>query len=79
MVFTAFALVGVNFKAMDQSGNHFVIQFGEALLKSRKEGAILLTQGDMVTNSIRYLHPPGGCRPPAHLSTASHAVTTFLA
>jgi hypothetical protein len=55
VVLTAAALVGVNFKSMDQSSNYYVIEFGRALLESRKQGSIILTQGDMVTNSIRYL------------------------
>ena len=50
---TATVLIGSNFKAMDQSGNHFVVEFGRQLLLARLPHAVILTQGDMVTNSIR--------------------------
>jgi len=49
------ALLNTNYAAMDQSRNYFVSDFGRSLLERRKPWSILLTQGDMVTNSVRYL------------------------
>ena len=49
------AQVAANFKMQDQSQNFHVLNFGHVLLDPRPQHAILFTQGDLVTNSIRYL------------------------
>ena len=47
--------VALNFRMQDQSRNYHVWNFGHVLLDARPQHAIVLTQGDLVTNSIRYL------------------------
>ena len=38
-----------------QSNNYHVWNFGHYLIDARPQHSIVLTQGDLVTNSIRYL------------------------
>eukprot|EP00960_Hanusia_phi_P058123 763778-Hanusia_phi.AAC.19 len=48
------AQLGINWEKVDQSDNWYTYDFGKALLDPRPEHAVLLTQGDVVTNSVRY-------------------------
>jgi hypothetical protein len=63
----AFVLVGtqlgVHYKAQDQSDNRVVYQFGHGILDGLPPNSILLTSGDVHTNSTRYLQQGERVRP----------------
>ncbi|EKX41692.1 hypothetical protein GUITHDRAFT_112399 [Guillardia theta CCMP2712] len=50
-----FAQVGINYKSMDQSKNLHVRDLGRKHLEFLPPNTILISQGDLVTNSMRYL------------------------
>ncbi|KAJ9456357.1 Transmembrane protein 260-like protein [Diplonema papillatum] len=49
--------------AMDQSRNHIVRDFGRAILAPLPRGAVVLTKGDIMINSARYVQTLDGVRP----------------
>jgi hypothetical protein len=46
--------VGLHYRAIDQSGNTHVRDLGRAHLAPLPHGAIMVSQGDLVTNSMRH-------------------------
>jgi len=65
----AFALVaitlqaGLNYQAMDESRNRWVGTYGRAILEAAPNRALILSRGDVATNSIRYLRYGEHVRP----------------
>jgi hypothetical protein len=49
------AQVGLNYKKMDQSDNTHVAELGKKCLQYMPKNSIIISQGDMVTNAMRYL------------------------
>ncbi len=45
-----------NFQLCDQSANYVVRDFAKSLMNSMPKNALVLTKGDLPTNSMRYLH-----------------------
>ena len=52
-----------NFEHCDQSNNYVVRDFAMSLLNSMPNNSLVLTKGDLPTNSMRYLHLCEGVRP----------------
>jgi len=46
---------GVHYRVSDQSGNFYFEQYARSMLAGAAEGAMVLTKGDNVVNTIRYL------------------------
>ena len=49
--------VGINYKAIDQSGNTHMRDLGRAHLQLLPKSSLIISQGDMVTNAMRYPYP----------------------
>ncbi len=65
-LFTAALLTTIqlrNFTLCDQSNNYVVRDFAMSLLNSLPNNSLVLTKGDLPTNSMRYLHLCEGVRP----------------
>lgn len=58
----AVALVA-RFPAMSRHDNRIVRSYGAEILRMAPPGALMLTRGDMITNSVRYLQVVEGMRP----------------
>ena len=64
-----FAVIAIGFQlsqtwqSCDQSGNHVIQDFALQNLKSFPNGSIILTEGDLPSNSFRYFHLCEGVRP----------------
>ena len=48
------AQIGLNYKSLDQSQNRHISELGRKHLEFLPPNAIMISQGDMVTNSMRY-------------------------
>ena len=58
-LFTAAAITVVqlrNFPVCDQGSNYLVRDFAQSLLNTMPKNALVLTKGDLPTNTMRYLH-----------------------
>src|SRR6185369_16699247 len=53
----------LSFQVQDESHNDVVARYARALLEPLPRGALLLTKGDLVTNSIRYAQACEHVRP----------------
>ena len=51
------------FPAMDRRESTVVRSYGAEMLRAAPSGALLLTKGDLITNTIRYLQTTEGARP----------------
>ena len=49
------AQIGLNFAKLDQSNNYHIAELGKKHLQYLPKSAIVISQGDMITNSMRYL------------------------
>ena len=52
-----------NFSICDESNNYLVHDFAQSLLNSMPKNALVLTKGDLPTNTMRYLHLCENIRP----------------
>ena len=52
------AQVALNYKKMDQSDNTHVAELGKKCLQYLPKNSIMISQGDMVTNAMRYMQVP---------------------
>ena len=52
-----------NFPICDESNNYLVQDFAQSLLNSMPKNALVLTKGDLPTNTMRYLHLCENIRP----------------
>jgi hypothetical protein len=59
----AVAAFGLRYRAMDFSRSTLVRQYGAAFLRAAPPGALLLTKGDLITNTVRYLQLVEHMRP----------------
>lgn len=61
MLLIALALLGAqistNYADRDESDNHYVRDFGNALLTGLPQDSILLCYGDLPGNAARFVHP----------------------
>jgi hypothetical protein len=55
--------LGLNFRLLNQSGNHNFENYGKQILSALPPRALLLSVGDLDTYSTRYLHLCEGARP----------------
>jgi dolichyl-phosphate-mannose-protein mannosyltransferase len=55
------------FRSMDRHHNRLVRDYGSEILRVAPHGALLLTRGDLITNSVRYLHVIQRRRPDVHV------------
>ncbi len=53
----------LRFRSMDRHGNTLVRRYGDELLRAAPPGALLVTKGDLITSSIRYLQAAEHVRP----------------
>jgi hypothetical protein len=53
--------VGLNYKRLDQSDNTHIAELGKKSLEFLPKKAIIISQGDMVTNAMRYLQVADVC------------------
>src|SRR5205814_6816774 len=55
--------LGTNWRAQDQSSNHVVDDFGAQVLANLPPSSVVLTQGDHIIGTLRYLQVVDGLRP----------------
>jgi hypothetical protein len=60
---TALLALGFRFREMDRHRTFLVRDYGAEILRVAPAGALLLTKGDLITNSVRYLQLAEGRRP----------------
>jgi hypothetical protein len=53
----------LRFRAMDRHGSTLVRSYGAEMLRAAPPGALLLTKGDLITDTLRYLQTAEGARP----------------
>jgi hypothetical protein len=53
----------LRFRAMDRHGSTLVRSYGAEMLRAAPPGALLLTKGDLITDTVRYLQAAEGARP----------------
>ncbi len=56
-------LPALRFREMDRHGSTLVRQYGAEILRAAPPGALLLTRGELITNTVRYLQLAEGRRP----------------
>ena len=59
----ALLALGLRFRAMDRHRSFLVRDYGVEILRAAPRGALLLTKGDLITNTVRYLQLAEGQRP----------------
>jgi hypothetical protein len=59
----ALLALGLRFREMDRHRNLLVRDYGAEILRAAPQGALLLTKGDLITNTVRYLQLAEGRRP----------------
>jgi hypothetical protein len=52
-----------HWRQMDRHHSHLVHDYGEEILRALPRGALVLTKGDLITNSVRYVQLAEGRRP----------------
>jgi hypothetical protein len=55
--------LGSHYDALDHHESHLVEDYGREMLRAAPEGALLVTKGDLITNTIRYLQWTERVRP----------------
>jgi hypothetical protein len=63
----ALASLGLHAREMDHHANRVVRDYGAEILRAAPMGAVLLTKGDLITNTTRYLQLAEGVRPDVHV------------
>jgi hypothetical protein len=53
----------LRYRAMDRHGSTLVRSYGAEMLRAAPPGALLLTKGDLITDTVRYLQTAEGARP----------------
>jgi hypothetical protein len=56
-------LPAAHFRAMDRHGSTLVRSYGAEILRAAPPGALMLTRGELITNTVRYLQLAEGQRP----------------
>jgi hypothetical protein len=59
----ALLALGLRFREMDRHHSLLVRDYGAEILRAAPPGALLLTKGDLITNTVRYLQLAEGRRP----------------
>lgn len=62
-VLIAGAQLALNYRTMDESRNRWVEIYGRSILTAAPQRALILSRGDLATNSLRYLRYGEGVRP----------------
>jgi len=55
--------LGAHYRALDHHDQRLVEDYGREMLRAAPEGALLVTKGDLITNTIRYLQIADHARP----------------
>jgi len=61
------AQLGAHYRSVDRHANRLVERYGAEMLRAAPPGALLITKGDLITSSIRYLQVAERARPDVRL------------